>query len=88
MRHKTLTFEPTITLGTIIQLITMVVLVVAFATSLKGKLDSIKEILEMHNNALQKHDAMLAVYETRIFTMVADIQKLIGKFEMVINARS
>ena len=76
-------FDWTTNLGTIIQILTMIGLVVGLMNSLKSRLDAMQAMLKTHADALAKHDVVLSVYETRIFTMVADIQKLIGKFEMV-----
>ena len=76
-------FDWTITLGTIIQLVTMIPLAIGFFIALMSRLNSVQAMLKTHTEALSKHDSILQIYEGRIFTMVADIQKLIGKFEIL-----
>lgn len=78
-----MTFDWSITLGAVLQIVTMVASVFALALALKARLDSLEDVLKTHAAALEKHDNVLTLYESRFFTMVADVQKLIGKFEVL-----
>ncbi len=51
------------------------------------RLKAVQAILEQHASALNKHDTTLALYDSRILELVGDLQRLIGRFEVINHIR-
>lgn len=74
-------FDNTITLGAILQTVTLIGVAFAAFYALKNRIEVFHTVLQEHAQALHKHDAVLSVYETRIFELVGGLQRLVGRIE-------
>lgn len=80
-----ITFDWTVSFGTVLMTVTLM-LTILTATwtliySVKSRLEVFQTTLVEHAEALHKHDKVLGLYETRIFELVGGLQRLIGRFE-------
>lgn len=82
---NSLTFDWTISAGVVIQVITMVVLAVAAYHAIKGQLAIFNNTLSAHAKSLEDHSQKLITVDERIIKIVADLQRLIGRSEVLID---
>ena len=82
---NSLTFDWTITAGTIIQVATMVILAIAAYHAIKGQLAIFNNTLSTHAKSLEEHSQKLITVDERIIKIVADLQRLIGRSEVLID---
>jgi len=74
-------FDGTITLGTIVQMVVMVVGIIVAWMKLDTKLTAFAVNLEHHAAAIEKHTARLDAIDARLLNVIADLQRLIGRSE-------
>lgn len=74
-------FDNTITLGAVLQIVTLLGVALAAFYAVKNRIEVFQTILQEHGQALHKHDAVLQIYETRIFELVGGLQRLVGRIE-------
>lgn len=86
MPFATVTFDPTITLGTIIQSATVAIAVIAAYYAIKNKLEMFTGTMTAHAEALEKHSERLDKHEAKILDLVGGLQRVIGQSEMVFRA--
>ena len=72
-------FDWTISLGTAIQTITMVISLVAAWHALKARLIILEKSIEGHAVTLRDHSHRMDRYEERSLELVGDIQRVIGE---------
>ncbi len=71
----------TVNIGTVVQMLVLGGAILAGFASVKNELQSTKAVLRSHAQALEKHDAILGIYETRLFELVGGLQRLLGRIE-------
>lgn len=72
-------YRPIISLGTILQIISSIVIATAAIVSLKGRLDVFAAMLRAHADSLQRHADRLDKHEERILDLVSGLQRLMGQ---------
>ena len=76
-------WDGTITLGSLLQMITMVGLVFAAWSAIRVRLEAFGKILEMHAKSLEAHAQRLDRHEDRILDLVGELQRVVGRTERV-----
>lgn len=72
----------TISLGSMIQIFSMVILVVAGYYALKSQLAIFQQTLHTHAVALDAHTARLTKIDEQVIGIIGDLQRLIGRSEI------
>lgn len=86
MLLATVTFDPTVTLGTVIQSATVAIAIIAAYHAIRNKLDMFTSTMTSHAEALEKHSERLDRHEEKILDLVGGLQRVIGQSEMVFRA--
>ena len=81
-------FDWTLTLGAVIQIATIIVATAAVINAVTNRIELLRATLQTHADALKKHDTALSLYESRVFELVSDLQRLIGRFEVLEHQQS
>ena len=80
-------WDNTITLGNVIQVGTIVVLAAAAYAAFASRWAVLENILDGHTHVLKQHAERLDRYEAHALTIVADLQRLVGRVEVVAQRR-
>ena len=76
-----MTFDGTVTLGTLLQIGVMIVALIVAWGKLESKIASFAVNLEHHATAIEKHTMRLDSIDARLIDVIADLQRLIGRSE-------
>ena len=76
-----MTFDGTVTLGTLLQIAVMLVAIIVAWGKLDAKLASFTVNLEHHAAAIEKHTIRLDAIDARLIDVITDLQRLIGRSE-------
>ena len=79
-------FDGTITLGTILEISTMISAFVVAWMKLSTKLTAFAVNLNHHAEAIEKHTTRLDAIDGRLIAVIADLQRLIGRSEVFTSA--
>ncbi len=79
-------FDPTITLGTLIQIITMVGTVVIAVIKLMDRIGGLQRTLESHGERIAEHDDEIKALMQQGQQMMNTVQRLIGRSEAAVRA--
>lgn len=71
-------FDPTISMGTVIQIAAMIALGIAGWYAFKAKIEVFENTLREHAKSMTGHASRLDTHETRILELVGNVQRLIG----------
>lgn len=83
-----MSFDGTITLGTIIEIAVMVVGIITAWVKLERKLTSFAVNLEHHASAIEKHTIRLDDVDKKLLSIIGDLQRLIGRSEVMLPVRT
>lgn len=81
-----ITFDPTVTLGTVIQIGTMVVTVMVAVVKLLNQIGHLQSTLESHSRQLSEHDDEIRALMSQGQQMMNTVQRLIGRSEVAERA--
>ncbi len=81
-----MTFDPTITLGSVIQSITLIVALIGAYYAMRGRFDIFTLMIGAHTESLTKHATRLDRHEERIIELVSGLQRVIGQSDIVFHA--
>lgn len=76
-----MTFDWTVTLGNVLQLVTMIGLAIAGYYAISARMAVFESMLAGHADTLKQHAQRLDLYEARIVEVIGDLQRLIGRME-------
>lgn len=87
MPQHGLNFDWTVTFGTTLQILTMVLLAVAVFNALAARVTVFENTLKNHAESLKAHADRLDRHETRIIELIGSLQRIIGRSELHIHDR-
>lgn len=76
-----MTVNPTIDLGQILVVVTIIVSVVGAHYTLKGRIDGVEKILRAFKDQLTEFGARMTKHEDSITIVVGQVQRVIGRME-------
>ena len=79
-------FDPTITLGTVLQMATMVITVIIAVVKLLERIGNLQTTLEHHGARLEEHDEAIKALMVQGQQMMGTVQRLIGRSEVAERA--
>ena len=74
-------FDGTVTLGTVFQIVAMFAAVLVAWMKIDARLASFAANLDHHAVAIERHTLRLDAIDGRLFSIVSDLQRLIGRTE-------
>jgi hypothetical protein len=75
----------TISIGTILQTITLILALIAGWNALKNRVTIFEEILKRHAEQLIDNSKKMAQYENDLRELVGNFQRLVGEFGMFVK---
>lgn len=81
-------FDWTITLGGVLQILTMVLLAVAVFNALAARITIFENTLKNHADSLKAHADRLDRHEARIIELIGTLQRVIGRSELSLHERN